>query len=122
MKFIVKSHSDIQAVVIEASGVINTKVAESMVIAAGLELQNTGFQRCLFDLAETEVDSNQTMTEMFMFVDVFKKAGIDKSVRMAALYISGGEHRLHLEKATTFEGFSLKHFTDRDEAMCWLLQ
>jgi hypothetical protein len=41
---------------------------------------------------------------------------------MDALYISDGEHRLHLEKAATFEDFNLKRFTDKDEALCWLGQ
>ncbi len=82
MKYTVKSQSDIQAVVIEATGMINTKMAENMVLSAGFELKTSKFSRCLFDLSNTEVDPNQTMTEMFMFIDVFKKADIDKSVRL----------------------------------------
>lgn len=120
MKYIVKRQSDLQAIVIEASGVINTTVAEGMVLAAGLELKNSGFRRCFFDLADTEVDPKQTMTEMFMFITAFKKAGIDKTVRMAALYTTGGQHRLRLEKSAISEGFNLKHFTDKDMAMRWL--
>jgi hypothetical protein len=120
MKYTVKSQSDIQAVVIEASGMINTKMAENMVFSAGFELKKSKFSRCLFELSNTEIDPNQTMTEMFMFIDVFKKADIDKSVRLAAIYISGGEHRLHLEKSATFEGYNLKHFTDKDQALSWL--
>lgn len=120
MKYIVKRDSGVEAVIITASGMINTKVAEEMVLAAGFDLKNSGWQKCFFDLADTELDPQQTMTEMFMFIEAFKKAGIDKTVRMAALYVSGGEHRLHLEKAANAEGFNLKHFTDRAEAFNWL--
>ena len=48
------------------------------------------------------------MTEMFTFVDVFKEAGINKSMRMAVLYFSGGVYRLILEKSARTEGFNLK--------------
>jgi hypothetical protein len=120
VEYILKQRADIQALIIEANGMVNTKVAKSMVLATGLELNNSGFQRCFFDLVNTDVDPNQTMTEMFMFVDVFKQAGIDNSVRMAALYTSGGEYRLHLEKSAAFAGLNLKHFTARDEAINWL--
>jgi hypothetical protein len=122
MEYILKEEVDIQAVVIKVTGMINTKVAYAMVLAAGLALTTTEYHRCFFDLASTEVDPNQTMTEMFMFVDAFKRAGIKKSVKLAALYVSGGDHRLHLEKAANAEGFKLKHFTDRDEALKWLCQ
>ena len=120
MEYIIRLDSDINAVVAEATGMINTKIAEGMVLAAGAKLAISGFQRCFFDLANTELDPNQTMTEMFLFVNAFQKAGINKSVRMAALYFTGGEHRLHLEKAVQAEGFNLRHFTDRDEALNWL--
>ena len=122
MKYVIKQGSDTETVVIETSGMINTKVAEKMVLAAGSELDNTNFQRCFFDLTNTEVDPNQTMADMFMFIAVFKKASIKKSVRMAALYASGGTHRLILEKAAIEEGFNLKHFTDRIAALSWLYQ
>ena len=120
MEYSIKEQSDIEAVVVKASGIINTTVAERMVIDAGCAIKIAGFRRCLFDLVETEVDPNQTLTGMFMFVDAFNRAGIDKSVRMAALYVSGGPHRLHLEESAKFEGFKLKHFLDRDEAEKWL--
>ncbi len=122
MEYTVEKQDDIQAVVVKASGIINTKVAEDMVLAAGLQLNAFGMKRCFFDLSETEVDPNQTMTEMFMFVEAFKKAGINETVRMAALYVTDGQPRLHLEKAANDEGFMLKHFTNRDEAMKWLCQ
>ena len=67
-----------------------------MVLAAGLQINISDFQKCFFDLSRTEVDPNQTMTDMFMFFKAFKKAGINTSVKMAALYESGGEYRLHL--------------------------
>ncbi len=120
MEYLVKEDSDLQAIVIVAKGMINTRVAEEMVLAAGLALDNSEYKRCFFDLANTEVDPNQTMTGMFMFVNAFKKAGIKKSIRLAALYTSGGEHRLHLEKAANAEGFNLKHFDDLREALSWL--
>jgi hypothetical protein len=44
-----------------------------------------------FDLYQTKIDQDQTMTEMFMFFNAFKKTGIGKSVRMAVLYSDGGE-------------------------------
>jgi hypothetical protein len=120
LEYILRQRTDIQALIIEANGMMNTKVAKSMVLATGLELNNSGLRRCFFDLANTAIDPDQTMTEMFMFVNVFKQAGIDKSVRMAALYTSGGKYRLHLEKSAAFEGLNLKHFTVRDEAIKWL--
>ncbi len=43
MKYSIKQESDIQAIIVEASGLINTKVAEEMVLAFGVEFNNTGF-------------------------------------------------------------------------------
>ena len=91
-----------------------------MVFAAGSELKKSGFQKCLFDLVYTQVDPNQSMTEMFMFIEVFKQAGIAKSVKMAALYVTGGEYRLFLDKSAALEGYKLKHFTNRERAFNWL--
>ena len=122
MQYSIKEQADIQAVVIKTSGIINTDEAEKMVVDAGIAIRNSGFKRCLVDLTETEIDPGQTMTEMFMFVDVIKKAGIDKSVKIASLYTSGVEHRRLLEKSANFEGFLLKGFFDRDDALSWLMQ
>ena len=120
MKYIIKQDSSIQTVTVEASGMINTKVAAEMIIAIGVKLNNTYFQKCLINLTSTELDPNQTMTEMFIFVEVFKKAGIKKSVKMAALILTEDEHRLQLEKAANLEGYKLKHFTARNKALNWL--
>ncbi len=120
MKYIIKQDSSIQTVTVEASGMINTKVAVEMVLAIGVELANTDFQKCFINLTSTELDPNQTMTEMFMFVEVFKKAGIKKSVKMAALILTENEHLSHLEQAANLEGYKLKHFTTRNKAINWL--
>ena len=96
MKYIIKQETDTQTVIIEASGIISTEVAEEMVLAAGLKLNYTDFQKCLFDLTNTELDPKQKMVEMFMFVEVFTKAKIDKSVKMAALIDIKDEFRLRL--------------------------
>ena len=122
MKYFVKEQPDFKAVIVEASGIINTDVAENMVMDAGNALRVSGYKKCFFDLVETEVDPKQTLTEMFMFINVFKKAGIEKSTRIAALYVSGGTHRSQLEEGAKFEEFKLRHFTDRDEALKWLNQ
>ncbi len=120
MRYSIDTQSDIQAVVIKAEGIINTVVAEQMVVDTGTYLKKTGLKRCVFDLFKTEVDPNQSMIEMFTFVRIFEKADIDKSVRMAALYFSGGEYRSHLEGSAMIEGFKLRHFTDKQEAINWL--
>ena len=120
MEYSLKQRADIQTLIIEAYGVINTDVAKDMVLATVLKLNNLRLQRCLFDLVNTHVDPNQTMTGMFMFAGIFKQAGMDRNVKMAALYVSGGEYRLFLEKSTNLEGYNLKHFTVRDEAINWL--
>jgi len=122
MKYSVKEQIDLKIIVVEASGIINTDLAEDMVMDAGKALRISGYKKCFFDLVETEVDPQQTLTEMFVFIDVFKKAGIDRSTRIAALYVSGGEHRSHLEEGAKFEDYILRHFTDRNEAMKWLDQ
>jgi hypothetical protein len=122
MEYHIKEHPDIKAVVVKASGIINTDLAEDMVMEAGKALGVSGYKKCFFDLVETEVDPRQTLTEMFMFISVFKKAGIDRSTRIAALYVSGGTHRSHLEEGAKYEEFMLRHFTDRDEALKWLDQ
>ena len=120
MHYSIDTQSDIQAVVVKAEGIINTLVAEQMVVDTGAFLKKTGLKRCIFDLVKTDVDPNQSMIEMFTFVRIFEKANIDKSVRMAALYVSGGEYRTHLEGSAMIEGFKLRHFTDYDEAVNWL--
>ncbi len=122
MKYTIENQSDLEVVVIEANGVASTRAAGSMVFAAGLELKHAGFKRCLFDLVDTEAHPDQTMTEMFIFADVFKSAGFDRSVRVAVLYVSGEKYHLHLGKAATLKGLNLRHFTDRDEALRWLRQ
>ena len=122
MKYSVKEQPDLKAVVVIASGIINTDVAEDMVMDAGKALMESGYKKCFFDLVETEVDPKQTLTEMFMFINVFKKAGIDRSTKIAALYVSGGIHRSQLEEGAKFEELKLRHFTDRDEALKWLNQ
>jgi hypothetical protein len=120
MKYIINQEHGLQTVTVEASGMINTKVAVEMAIAIGVELDNTDFQKCLINLTSTELDPKQTMTEMFMFVEVFKKAGIKKSVKMAALILIEDDHLSHLEKAANLEGYKLKHFTTRNKALNWL--
>ena len=120
MKYILKQDSVTKTIKIRVSGIINTKVAEEMVLATGVELNRTGFQKCLINFTRTELDPNQTMTEMFIFVEIIKKAGIRKSVKMAALILTEAEHLLYLEKAAELEGYKLKHFKKRNDALNWL--
>ena len=72
MKYSIKQESDIQAIIVEASGMINTKVAEEMVLTFGVELNNTGFQKCFIHLTNTEIDPDQTRVDMYMFINVYK--------------------------------------------------
>jgi len=120
MKYSIKKQIDLKSIVVEASGIINTDLAENMVMDAGRALRASGYKKCFFDLVETEVDPKQTLTEMFIFINVFKKAGIDRSTRIAALYVSGWTHRSQLEEGAKFEDFKLRHFTDRNEGLKWL--
>jgi len=120
MKYAIKKDPNIHAVVVEATGMINTLVAEDMVMNAGKALCESGLKRCFFDLFNTEVDPEQTMLGMMVFSQVFERAGISKSVKMAALYSSGEDLRLYLEEGTALLGLTLKHFKDRDEALNWL--
>jgi hypothetical protein len=120
MKYVINQEPEIQTVTVEVRGTINTRVAEEMVLVAGLELNYTDFQKCFIDLTNSELDPNQTMSEMFMFVETYKRAGIKKSVKMAAMVSTLDKHRLHLEKAAVLEGYKLKHFKTRNEALYWL--
>ena len=122
MKYSIKQESDIQAIIVEASGLINTKVADQMVLAFGVELKNTGYKKCFIDLTNTEIDPDETRVEMYMFINVFRKAKINRSVKIAALISSYDDHRWFLEKAAEFDDFKLKHFTNKDEAFNWLCQ
>ena len=85
MKYSIKKESDIQAIIVEASGIINTKIVEEMVLAFGVELNNTGYKKCFIDLTNTEIDSDETRVEMYIFINVFRKAKINKSVKIATL-------------------------------------
>ncbi len=76
MEFTIKKEPDIQTIVIEASGFINTNLAEKMILRAGIELNIQNYKRCFFDVSNVEIDPNQTMTGMYMFSDVFMKADI----------------------------------------------
>ena len=120
MEYTVKREPDIQAVVLEVSGFIDTDLAEEMIFASGWALNVSGFKRVLFDVSTVEIDPDQTMTGMFMLSDVFLKANIKKSVRIAALYVGDGKLQSHLEKAVSDKGFNIKHFNNREDALSWL--
>lgn len=120
MDLSVSKNTDLKTVLVKAFGLINTDVAEGMVLRAGAAISISNYQRCFFDLTETELDDNQFMTKMFMFVDVFKRAGFTDSVKIAALLTSTDKYRKFLENSATAEGINLKHFTDRQEALSWL--
>ncbi len=120
MEISVELNEEWQAVVADASGMINYEEATKLIYAAASLLNSTGLQRCFFDVSKTHLDPQLAMTEMFIFVSVFKSSGISKSVRMAALYTDGEDFRMHLEKSMKYEGFNLKHFKDKQEALNWL--
>jgi hypothetical protein len=120
MKYIIKQDSVTKTVVVEASGIINTEVAKEMVLAAGAEINYTGFQKCLFDLTNTHLDSKQKMVEMYMFAEAYKKARINKSVKMAAVIPVLDGYRLYLERAANLKGYKLKHFKKQNDASNWL--
>jgi hypothetical protein len=121
LKYSIKKDLNIHAIVVEATGMINTVVAKEMVMNTGIALNESGLKRCFFDLSNTEVDPKQTMMAMLLFSQVFERADICTSVRMAALYASGEDPRLYLEEGTSLLGMKLKHFKDRDEALDWLV-
>jgi hypothetical protein len=55
-----------------------------------------------------------------MFVKIFLKASINEFVKMAVITKSKNEFYLFLEKAANSEGYTLKHFTSRNDALNWL--
>jgi hypothetical protein len=120
MQYTIDQLSDLDVVEVKATGVINTDVAKNMVIEAGIATASRGGQRCLFDLTDTVLDANQTLSGMYMFIEAFKLGGFRRSTKIAALVKAVDEHRKQLENSANFEGFNLKHFTDRKIAMDWL--
>ena len=120
MEYTIKKRPDLQTIIVEASGVINTDAAKSMAIEAGHAAKHFGFKKCYFDLRKTELDPRQTMSGMFMFVEVFKSTGIDKYEKIAAVVVEVEEQRKQLEKSAIFDGINFKYFTDKEEAMDWL--
>lgn len=120
MDYTICEDPEMGAIVVEASGIMNTLVAREMVMSAGRALGESRLKRCFFDLSDTEIDPGQSMMSMITFAQVFERAGITESVRMAAHYTSGEDHRLYLEEGTTLLGLTLKHFKDREEALNWL--
>ena len=120
MEYSVTKQLDIQAIIVNASGLINTEVAEKMVLQAGITTTISGYKRCLFDLTNTTLDPGQLRSEMFMFADILKNAGFTNSIKIASLLTEVDEHRKSLEISATSKGLNLKHFTDRNEALSWL--
>jgi hypothetical protein len=120
MKYFIKKELDTQTVSIEANGIINTDLSKEMVLAVGAELNYTGFQKCFFDLTSTDIDPEQKMLDIYMFVKIFLKASINEFVKMAVITKSKNEFYLYLEKAANSEGYNLKHFTSRNDALNWL--
>jgi hypothetical protein len=120
MEISVTKQQDTQTIAVKASGIINSKEAEKMALRAGTAIIVSGFKKCFFDLTETVLDPDQTMSGMFMFVEVMKKAGLNASIKMASLLLEKDEYRDYLEKSAISSGLHLKHFTDREEALSWL--
>ena len=120
MKYSIKRDPNVDAIVVKASGMINTTIAEEMVIKTGIALNESKLKRCFFDLSNTVVDPEQTMIEMVAFSKTFERAGISPSVRMAALYTSDEDPRLYLEDGMALLGLTMKQFKDYQEAVKWL--
>ena len=120
MKYLIKQEPATQTVTIEASGIINTDLSKEMVFAVGTELNYTGFQKCFFDLTGTDIDPEQKMLDIYLFVKIFIKASINKFVKMAVITKSKNEFYLYLEEAANSEGYKLKHFTNQNDALNWL--
>ncbi len=91
-----------------------------MAAGAGTALMTSGFKKCFFDLTETVLAPSQTMTGIFMFVDVMKKAGLNESIKMASLLLQKDEYRDYLEQSAAINGLQLQYFTDREKALNWL--
>ncbi|MFC1523904.1 hypothetical protein ACFL6N_03855 [Thermodesulfobacteriota bacterium] len=104
------------------NGLLSEEIRKEILMNAAGALSVAGYNRLLIDLVDTEFKANEPVTGALTLVTYMRKIGFPPMTRMAFIYSDAESHRKYFENVAQADGFHLKYFKNRDEAIEWLCE
>ncbi len=122
MAYTLTQQDEQQFVEFSLDGKFSQDIRKKILYSTATTLRQTGYTRVLIDVVKAEFSPDEPLTGALTLITVLKALGFEPSTRMAFLYQSAGAHRKYFESMAQSEGYSIKYFYERDEALAWLAQ
>jgi chromosome condensin MukBEF ATPase and DNA-binding subunit MukB len=124
MKYVIDKLSDLGIIKVTVSGTLNQNERKEILTKTVSELNTNGYHRVLIDLTASKVsqDYKSRTINTFDMVHSIKKIENKNPAKIALLSTPIEDNREHFVKLAQFSGkINVKHFSNYDEAITWLL-
>jgi hypothetical protein len=124
MKYTVETLSDLEIVIVDASGPISQEIRKETYLKAVYELKASGFHKLLIDVTNSKLEHNhksRTINTLdmitFMYINKFKAK---KQLKIAVLSLDDeAGHKNFIKLAQIIGRINIKYFRNKDEAINW---
>ncbi|MCP3921519.1 MAG: hypothetical protein GY714_02930 [Desulfobacterales bacterium] len=113
---------DAQILEVKMQGLLNSALRAEVLCEASAKLGINEYNRLLVNIFETTISEKQLSFDAYPLVDVLKKNDFKPPKKIAFLKKEDHVVRTLFEKVAQQEGFNVKYFYSRDEALVWLCQ
>ncbi len=126
MKYTVEQLSDLEIIVVDASGTIGQEIRKESYLKAAYELEASGFHKLLVDVTNSRLEYNQksrTVNTMDMLIFMYmNKVKTKKPLKIAVLSTDEESgHKNFIKLAQIIGRINIKYFRNKDEAKNWLI-
>ena len=126
MSYTIENLSDLGITVVDATGAISQEMRKETYLKAAYELKARGLHKLLVDVTDSKIkDNNKSRTintlDMVIFM-YMHKVKLKKPLKIAVLSLdSEDSHRNFIKLAQIIGRLNIKYFTNRYEAINWLV-
>ena len=98
------------------------ELRQQLLSGALLALHEKNFTRLLIDVTRSTFAPAESITDAFQVITFMRSLGFTPDIRIAFLQQGQDPRRQFFENAAQTDGFLLKYFNERDQALHWLTE
>ena len=124
MNYVIDKLPDLEIIKVTVSGTLNQDTRKEIYSKTVSELSTNGYHRLLIDVSGSKISENHTTRSFntFEMVDSIKKIETKNHMKISMLSRDRDNDRKDFVKlAQTIGKLPIKHFSNYDEAIAWLL-
>ena len=122
MGYLTTNMPNLQIIEVTVEGLLDFDFRQRILSKSLLKLIGTGYTRLMIDISNTYSPVHQSMAEALHLTSFMKTIGYHDTIRLAFLYRDEDDFKLYLESTAMAQGFNIKYFRKRENAIDWLCE